>query len=294
MKGRPVLFGETLYDHFADGQSVLGGAPFNVAWHLQAFGMSPLLISRIGDDDPGRQILAVMQDWGMDTAGIQVDAQHRTGVVNVTLVGAEPRYEIVADRAYDHIDSRQLPALDEAVMLYHGTLACRSGTSRETLEYLRSAQSMPRFVDINLRAPHYNHASMLQLIQGASWLKLNAAEFKEIISAISDRTQANKDFLETFDLDGLVITRAEEGAEIRTRDGSRFFVRPSETIQITDTVGAGDGFSSVLMIGQLKGWSLQDSLARANEFAQAVIGVRGATVADINFYQDFRRDWGLT
>ena len=62
---RPVIYGEVLYDRFPDGRSVLGGAPFNVAWHLQGFGLSPLMLTAVGNDQPGLQIRERMQQWGM-------------------------------------------------------------------------------------------------------------------------------------------------------------------------------------------------------------------------------------
>ena len=65
------VFGEVLFDHFPDGRRVLGGAPFNVAWHLQAFGKRPHLISRVGDDAEGQEIRTAMRDWGMSEAGLQ-------------------------------------------------------------------------------------------------------------------------------------------------------------------------------------------------------------------------------
>ncbi len=89
---RPVIFGEVLFDRFPDGSLVLGGAPFNVAWHLQAFGQAPLLISRVGDDPLGRQVRGAMLDWGMDTAGLQLDSAHATGTVEVRFDHGEPSY----------------------------------------------------------------------------------------------------------------------------------------------------------------------------------------------------------
>ena len=78
MNGQPVLLGEVLYDCFEeDGSRTLGGAPFNVAWHLQGFGQNPVFISRVGDDDAGRNIRASMQQWGMDLSGLQLDTFHR-------------------------------------------------------------------------------------------------------------------------------------------------------------------------------------------------------------------------
>ena len=80
------IFGEVLFDHFPDGRRVLGGAPFNVAWHLQAFGLRPLVITRVGADDDGAQVLQAMEAWGMDTTGVQVDEVNPTGSVRVELV----------------------------------------------------------------------------------------------------------------------------------------------------------------------------------------------------------------
>ena len=86
MTKRPLVFGEVLFDCFPDGAEVLGGAPFNVAWHLQGFGQEPLFVSRIGDDIRGNQIRAAMSDWGMSLSGLQLDTSHATriaaGMVN--------------------------------------------------------------------------------------------------------------------------------------------------------------------------------------------------------------------
>ena len=59
--GRPLVFGEVLFDEMPDGARILGGAPFNVAWHLEAFGLRPLMITRIGVDQQGDEVLAAME-----------------------------------------------------------------------------------------------------------------------------------------------------------------------------------------------------------------------------------------
>jgi len=84
-----VIFGEVLFDCFPDGNSVLGGAPFNVAWHLQAFGMSPMMISSVGDDELGNKVKSAMQDWSMRTTGLQLDPVHPTGSVDIEFVDGE-------------------------------------------------------------------------------------------------------------------------------------------------------------------------------------------------------------
>ena len=100
MKYGPVIFGEVLYDCFPDGTMVLGGAPFNVAWHLQAFGCTPVFVSSVGTDAAGEKIIKAMDNWGMGTQWIERDPLHPTGRVNVTFVSNEPTYDIVRDSAW--------------------------------------------------------------------------------------------------------------------------------------------------------------------------------------------------
>ncbi len=62
---------------------------------------------------------------------------------------------------------------------------------------------------------------------------------------------------------------------------------------MVDTVGAGDAFASVLILGLLNDWPLTELLERAQAFAAGLVGVRGATIDDAAFYARFRQDWGL-
>ena len=105
MRGRPCIFGEVLFDHFPDGTRVLGGAPFNVAWHLQAFGRRPRFISRVGRDPEGEAVREAMRTWGMDTTGLQTDPRQPTGRVSVLFDDGEPSYDIVHPCAYDAIEA---------------------------------------------------------------------------------------------------------------------------------------------------------------------------------------------
>lgn len=119
---RPLIFGEALFDVMPDGSCVLGGSPFNVAWHLQAFGLRSLMVTRVGDDEPGVEVLAAMTSWGMDISGGQRDDVSPTGQVQVELVGGEPTFHILPDQAYDHLDVGQVVNLVSAGMfslMYH-------------------------------------------------------------------------------------------------------------------------------------------------------------------------------
>ncbi len=281
---RPLIFGEVLFDHFPDGSRVLGGAPFNVAWHLQAFGLEPLFISRVGTDAEGDEIRNAMQVWGMDTTGLQIDPDHATGRVEVSFADGEPHYEIVKPCAWDFIAAEELPDISGVGLLYHGSLALRHGVSAAALAALQQRSAAPLFVDINLRPPWWDAKSARAMLRRARWLKLNEHE----LAQIEGNTRA-----ETL-LDGntalIALTRGEEGATL-IASGEHHTIHPQSDLPFIDAVGAGDAFCSVLLTGVLRNWPLSVTLTRAQEFASAVVGIRGATSRDRSFYQLFTGQW---
>ena len=290
--GRPVVFGEVLFDRFPDGSAVLGGAPFNVAWHLQAFGQQPLFISRVGDDPLGRRIRNAMTDHGMDTSGLQLDSAHPTGTVDVSFVDGEPHYDIVEDRAWDFVAADALPPMRDIALVYHGSLALRGAVTRKAFQELKRRLPAPRFVDVNLRSPWWKRASVLDLIDGAVWVKLNAAELAELDPESDGSNRAAEAWRARHALKLLILTRGAKGAEALAPDVC-IGVSPEAAGTVVDTVGAGDAFASVFLLGILNGWSLDNTLHRAQDFASALVGVRGATVEDPAFYAGFATAWGL-
>jgi len=293
---RPLIFGEVLFDCFSDGSEVLGGAPFNVAWNLQAFGVQPLLVSRVGNDPRGRLIRAAMQDWGMDTVGLQLDSAHPTGQVRVETRAGEPSFDIVPEQAYDYIEDA-LPARQRFSLIYHGSLALRNRVSRATLTHLKSRSGAPRFVDVNLRTPWWERGQVQELLTGARWAKLNQDEVMQLAPASSsgqDSLEARMQALQDrFGLESLFVTRGADGASVRNAVGEICSVRPEPGLSIVDTVGAGDAFASVLILSLARGWTLETTLHRAQSFASAVVGLRGAVSRDPGFYRLYRRAWGL-
>jgi len=290
-RARPLVYGEVLFDHFPDGSTVLGGAPFNVAWHLRGFGEQPLFIGRVGHDDRGQRVRSAMADWGMDLAGLQTDPTHPTGSVHIEWRGGEPRYAILADQAYDSIQALDLPDVADAAFLYHGSLALRQTVSRATLDALLSRVDTPVFFDVNLRSPWWREPEIRQWMNRANWVKLNQEEWARLSPSVPPTEAAVRAFIDSHALQGLLLTHGKAGAQALTIHGTWCRVRPAPADRIVDTVGAGDAFTAVFLLGQLLGWTLARTLQRAQDFASAMIGVRGATVADPGFYRRFLDDW---
>ncbi len=289
---RPVVFGEVLFDCFPDGSRVLGGAPFNVAWHLQAFGLSPLFVSRVGDDAPGAAIREAMIGWGMDLSGLQSDANHPTGTVQVSIRDNEPSFDIVADRAYDHIAADEIPSLEKPSVLYHGTLALRSPVSSAALAALRRRIDAPVFVDVNLRPPWWYPERLPEILDRATWVKINHHELAALVPEESQASRRAEALRQRFGLDLLLVTRGSEGATAYLPSGETASVIPTAGARVVDTVGAGDAFASVLLQGLIRAWPLAVTLQRAQAFASAIVGVRGAVSTDRGFYQPFAEAWG--
>lgn len=291
MRNQVHVFGEVLFDHFPDGSRVLGGAPFNVAWHLQAFGLSPRFISRVGDDQDGARIKSAMREWGMCLSGLQTDRKLSTGRVSVSLEDGEPAYEIVHPAAYDAIAHPD--ELSSAGMVYHGSLALRDPASREALGEICAAGAGLVFMDVNLRPPWWRRDQVLRWVSAADWVKLNAHELNLLSESRAGPAEAPCDFLAQHELQGLVLTHGSDGAELFAPGGVRHSVKPEGETRVKDTVGAGDAFSSVMILGLMLDWPAAVSLRRAQQFASAIVGRRGATVDDPAFYGDLKADWGL-
>lgn len=282
------IFGEVLFDCFPAGEEILGGAPFNVAWHLQAFGDQPKLISRVGKDSQGTRVLEAMEKWQMDTEAVQQDDEYPTGQVDVTIEAGEPRYDIAAPSAYDFISSDDLPAPLADGILYHGTLCLRKQVSRTAYETISRNTKLKIFLDVNLRSPWWQKEEVLDWLKKAHWVKMNQEELQLLgKNEAAGMEEQMAELQTTYELEQLIVTRGAQGTIIRTAAGDVHSLVPEKALHLVDTVGAGDAFSAVYIHGLRSGWPVAVNLHHAQQFASKVIGLRGATTTDSSFYQEF-------
>jgi len=281
------IFGEVLFDCFPTGEEILGGAPFNVAWHLQALGNQPSFISRVGKDTNGSRILNAMKKWGLDTTLVQIDNKKPTGKVQVTIENNEPSYNIVANSAYDFISDDMLSGNIADGILYHGTLCLRNQVSRSAYSKIIQNKKLKIFLDVNLRAPWWKKDEISIWLKKAHWVKMNQDELKLLAGTAKDTARQMAELQMTYGLEQLIVTRGGQGTIIRTANGDLHSLVPHKIERLVDTVGAGDSFSAVYIHGLLAGLPIDINLRNAQQFASKVIGLRGATTADLNFYNEF-------
>ncbi len=281
-----VVFGEVLYDCFPDGQRVLGGAPFNVAWGLRGFGQSPVFVSAVGEDSDGRAIQQKMNAWGMCMDGLQVDAVHSTGKVQVRIVEDEPNYEICEERAWDFVEDDGWSATQ---MIYHGLLALRGERTRASFEAIVRRSSGQRFFDVNLRPPYDSFDLIRKWMCGVDWLKLNIDELETLLERgpidFSDSSESVELLRQEYGIRNVLLTGGRRGARIIGDVGEAACIPAPKPEPFVDTVGAGDSFSAYTMNGLLRGMPLEEIVQGAGRFAAKVCGMQGATTDEIQFYQ---------
>ncbi len=293
-----AIFGEVLADIFPDA-TVLGGAPYNVARHLRAFQQHPVLISRVGNDALKKMLFDELSALDIDQSGIQLDSIYPTGQVTVHIENGGHRFEIEPDQAYDHIHTgmAHLTTLaNQPDLAYFGTLAQRGIQSRLALDTFLSGAKCPRFLDINLRAPWYNKHMIRRSLLRTEIVKINEEELVIVCDMFAPALASDKEralfLIKKFDLKHVFVTCGEHGAWVLSSNGEETSVAvPVLTTPIIDTVGAGDAFAAVCMLGLLHDWNMEQMLTRASIFASAICTIRGAAPETHAFYLPYIESW---
>ena len=276
-----ACFGEMLWDVLPTGKQP-GGAPLNVAVHLHNFGLDAAIISRVGHDDLGAELIAFVESKGISTHYVQRGETHLTGVVKANVSDSmEVTYQIVKPVAWDFIqyDIALSQLVETAEAFVFGSLASRHSPSRETL-YRLLQQAPLKVFDVNLRPPHYSRDVVTYLLRQADVVKLNHHELEEIMGwfgASPDEETALRWLAERFQLQAVCVTKGADGAALWT--GQQLYRSAGIAVQVQDTIGSGDAFLAALLRGWLAGQPPADYLAFACAAGSLVASYQGATPA---------------
>jgi fructokinase len=280
--------GEVLWDLLLTGAQ-LGGAPANFAYHAHALGAEAQVITRVGKDDYGREIIHRFHAMGLPETGVQVDETAPTGTAKVELSGdGLAHFTIQENVAWDFI-----AVTDEAVAVARrahaicfGSLAQRCQASRHTIQYLVAATPPDalRVFDINMRQQFYSRDVVEKSFRLANVLKLNDDELPRLADMFR-LTGSTEDQIgqlaQTFSLRLVALTRGPNGSLLYQKDNGevRWSDCPSRPVKVIDTVGAGDSFTAALVLGLLRKMDLDEINTVANEVARYVCSQPGATPA---------------
>ncbi|MBP3706826.1 MAG: carbohydrate kinase [Clostridia bacterium] len=281
-----LSFGEILWDIYPD-KKYIGGAPLNFAAHLAKHGEDVYMLSSLGKDHLGKEALAKLKKWNINTDYVKICDKKDTGKCLVTLdENAVPSYDLIQDAAYDYIDCDNIDK--EFDVLYFGTLALRNKYNMDSLSKLLKDKSFNDiFVDINIRTPFYSCESVVFCLKNATILKISLEELPIIADLLSlDNTIEYNEFVRILkgkysNLKTIIVTLGADGAycyECKRDDEYRC---ESEKIKIASTVGAGDSFSAAFLYQYFKKTDIQLCLKYAAKIAGYVVSQYDA-VPDYN------------
>lgn len=256
-----VCYGEVLWDILPSGP-LRGGAPMNVAYHLQKLKQNPALITKIGDDQYGKDLISPLEKDGV-TVKYEVDRAHPTGLVYATEgTNHEMTYDIVFPSAWDFIEWQKgyEDIVSAADYFVFGSLTSRNDVSRKTLHRLTEAAKM-NVMDINVRPPHFERKQAEFLLEKTDLLKMNLAEL-ELVTDWFDQTGSTIDRIkfvqDHFKIDQIIVTKGGDGAMVN--DHGTIYEHPGYKVSVQDTIGSGDSFLAGYLAQLLKGAGAEEAL----------------------------------
>jgi fructokinase len=240
-----VCYGEILWDVLPDGPQP-GGAPLNVAYHLKKLGVNTSIISRVGNDTNGQQLMHLLDDWGIQKHLLQIDTEYPTSEVIAKMNNRnEVSYEIVFPVAWDFIQASKntFEQLDRSTYLIYGSLASRNETTRNALFELLDSNATKVF-DINLRPPFVNRDLLEVLLIKADIVKFNQAELEmaQLLfgGSFSNEVSQIKFIQSHFNIPEIIVTKGEFGASYYKNEQS--WHAWGTEVKVKDTIGSGDSF----------------------------------------------------
>ncbi len=281
IKNKEILcIGEVLWDRLPSGAKP-GGAPMNVALHLNAIGMDVAIASSIGNDEAGKELKAFLNESGVNTQFIQEEEYLPTSEVLVHLdENNNATYEICEPVAWDSIkltDNLMEKARNAGLLIY-GTLASRNPITRKTIMSLLTYDGL-RLMDVNFRKPYDKQEIAEALLKNTDIVKMNDDELVVFANWYSkhkyDEKSLIKWFAAQYNIKMVCITKGEDGA-ILYCDGE-FYEHSGFKVNAVDTVGAGDAFLAGLISSLINGKTPDEALAFACATGAFVATKTGAT-----------------
>jgi len=259
-----LALGEILWD-ILPAERLLGGAPANFCHRLRQLGVNARMVSRVGEDQLGHDLLAGLEALDFDLSLVQRDPLHPTGTVDVTLSSdGEPTYVINTRVAYDYLEPTPdlLKAAASTNLICFGTLVQRSEKARSTVcAILDAAPQATKFLDINLRKNCYSADTVRRSLERADILKLNTIEVGVIADLLNISAQTPHEFaahiIEQFKVDTVLVTLGANGVYAASSHGESCTV-PGVSISVVDTIGSGDSFAAGFVYKRLLSAPLEE------------------------------------
>ena len=266
-----IAFGEILFDCFMD-KKTLGGAPLNVSVHLTKLGLNGQIISAVGNDKLGKEALSEIRTLGLSTDGISMLNGIETGRANIIMKGKNADYSFNYPSAWDCIPVPE-SIVSHTTLLYFGTLAQRDDISRASLKEILSRVSADYiFFDVNIRKSFYSDEIIKEGLKKATILKMNDEEVPIILKEAD--CSSLKELRKKYSIKTIMVTEGKNGTTVFMDDAE--FHQNAGSVEVVDTVGAGDSLSAGFLASLLKGKDIRKALEIGSLIADYVVTKQGA------------------
>lgn len=284
MKNKIVAFGEVVWDILPNGKE-LGGTPSNFVFRCNSLGDEGYLLSRVGDDDLGKEALKRLEGLGISNRNVQFDSEFKTGTVEVTFdENNEVKYSVAPDVAFDHIEfsAEALKLVREADCLVFGLLPQRFGLSKNTLrELLKESPDSLHFFDLKLFEHFFSQKVVKRLLKAANVVRIKEKEIdilaRELQITYKDLEDFTRQLSSIFKIKLILVTRGKKGVmAFHKKEG--FFYEPGYSLlNYVDSVGSGMAFSAGFLHCYLNGKPINEALNFGNAVGALNTSKRGAT-----------------
>ncbi len=283
MAKKIVAFGEVVWD-ILPNDKILGGTPTNMVFRCNSFKEEGFLLSRVGNDELGKEALIRLIELGISDEDVQIDFEFPTGTVNISLNEYnEANFHVTLDVAFDHIEfsAEALKLARNADCLFYGLLPQRFGISKNTLrELINESPDSVHFLDLKLFHHFFNIKVVEYLLECSHIVRIKEKE----IEFLGRELGIDSDNIETFcarlikryKINVVLITRGDSGVFALDKR-ERAFYDSGYHIKVEDNIGSGIAFCAGFLHYYMNGKSIQDSLNFGNAAGALNTTKRGAT-----------------
>ncbi len=270
MSKKIVAFGEVVWDILPDGK-ILGGTPSNLVFRCNSFNEQGFLLSRVGDDDLGREALKRLGELQISDENVQIDQEFATGTVHITFdENHDPQFMVTPDVAFDHIEfsAEALKLSRDADCLFYGILPQRFGLSKNTLrELIKESPDSIHFFDLKLFEHFFNLQVVENLLAVSNIVRIKEKEIAFLSDELKIGTYDVESFcrslIQKYKIDLILVTRGQNGIFALHRKKG-VYIDSGFQIEMADNIGSGMAFSAGFLHFYLNGKGIQQAINFGN------------------------------
>lgn len=270
MSKKIVAFGEVVWDILPDGK-ILGGTPSNLVFRCNSFNEQGFLLSRVGDDELGREALKRLGELQISDENVQIDQEFATGTVHITFdENHDPQFLVTPDVAFDHIEfsAEALKLSRDADCLFYGLLPQRFGLSKNTLrELIKESPDSIHFFDLKLFEHFFNLQVVENLLGVSNIVRIKEKEIaflsNELKIGTSDVESFCRSVIQKYKIDLILVTRGQNGIFALHRKKG-VYTDSGFQIEMVDNIGSGMAFSAGFLHYYLNGKGIQQAINFGN------------------------------